>query len=30
MYNAYKKKTKFSWIQIYKFESFEDILRKIR
>lgn len=30
MYNAYKKKAKSSWIQIYKFITFEDILRKIR
>lgn len=30
MYNAYKKKSKSSWIQIYKFITFEDILKKIR
>jgi hypothetical protein len=30
MYRSYKKKAKSSWIQIYKYESFEDILKKIR
>ena len=30
MYMAYKKKAKSAWIQIYKYESFEDILKKIR
>jgi hypothetical protein len=30
MYQAYRRKAKSSWIQIYKYESFEDVLRKIR
>lgn len=30
MYKAYKKKSKSSWIQIYQYVTFEDVLRKIR
>jgi hypothetical protein len=30
MYQAYRKKARSSWIQIYKFESFDDVLKKIR
>lgn len=30
MYQAYRKKAKSSWIQIYKYETFDDVLKKIR
>jgi hypothetical protein len=30
LYKAYKKKSNSSWIQIYKYDTFEDVLRKIR
>lgn len=30
LYQSYRKKARSSWIQIYKYDSFEDVLRKIR
>jgi hypothetical protein len=30
MYQAYRKKAKSSWIQIYRYQTFDDILKKIR
>jgi 23S rRNA pseudoU1915 N3-methylase RlmH len=30
IYKTYKKKNKSSWLQIYSFRTFEDVLKKIR
>lgn len=30
IYKTYKKKSKSSWLQIYPFKTFEDVLKKIR
>ncbi len=30
IYKTYKKKSKSSWLQIYPFRTFEDVLKKIR
>lgn len=30
IYKSFKKKSKVSWLQIYPYKSFEDVLKKIR
>ena len=30
IYKSFKKKSKASWLQIYPYKTFEDVLKKIR